>query len=139
MAAERLKWLIQAEAGALSHSVRAMVTLYGVAGLMGALALTFAIGAGYLAVAERVGPIMAALYFAGGTAVIGALFLIIARFVLWSRVRRRSARIGAIAPYAATRDMIDAVPAGLIRRHPLAASLLPAAVAGYVYGRKNTD
>ena len=113
----------------------AALTLLGVAAGMGVLALGFLSAALYLALAEPLGPAMAALVTGGVLVAIAALLLLaIKLFVLRPlRAAEPSAQPDGQATAAKLGEMLGEEGGLLIKRHP-GAAMLAALAAGFVVG-----
>jgi len=89
MFAQLIALLATGEAAAVKRRIKTAVVFYGVAGLLGLLAVIFLVLAAYLAAAARWGSIAAAVWFGVGLLVLSALVFIVYRIT--ARSRRRAA------------------------------------------------
>jgi len=117
---------------AMARARRAAVA-YVLAGLLALCGVGFLIGAGYMALADEVGSIFAALWFAGGFFVLALIILLVQRIGARARARnmakRRSSDMKAVASAAA----LAALPTLLAGRGKVALLVLPA-LAAFAYG-----
>lgn len=138
MLAKLIATLASGEAGETARRVRRAVVAYGLVGALLVFALLFLITAGYIAAAQRFGPVEAALGFAGAFLLAGLVVLLAYRF--GARARRRQIaerRRGEIASVAAA-AAVTLLPTLLAGRGRLLALLVPGlALLGYGIYREN--
>ncbi|WP_297111432.1 hypothetical protein [uncultured Devosia sp.] len=113
--------LLGLEMDNLSARVKSAVVVAGLIGLFGLLALGFLLAAGYMALAEMIGPLYAALAFAGGFLVLALGVYLGAEIARRRRERklaqrRRASETGALLTTAAATALpIIARSPGILR------------------------
>src|SRR5690606_22855339 len=113
---------------ALFYALAAFFVLCGVG---------FLFCAAYIAAAQRIGIVHAAIWFGVGFLVLAALMLLIAKITASVRVRRNARRRGAEARALAGTAALALVPV-LLSRSPLLALAPFAALLGYGIYRENS-
>jgi hypothetical protein len=138
MLASLLAAFASGETHHLARQVRLAAIAYLLAGMSMLVALGFAVGAGYVAAANRYGTIEAALAFAGGFFLLAVLILLVHRIASRLRARsiarKRSTELTTIVAAAA----LAALPTLARGKGGLASLLAPAvAIAAYAIYREN--
>ncbi|RWK54709.1 hypothetical protein [Mesorhizobium sp.] len=139
MLASLLSGLASGEAVAVVRRARTAAIVYGLAALAALCGLGFLVGAAYVWVAGRYGPMAACLVFGLGFLVIAGLLLLIHRLSAGARARRRARRRTADIKAVGITAALAALPALLKGRGGLGTMLAPAiALAAYAIYRENT-
>jgi hypothetical protein len=139
MLASLLSGLASGEAVAAVRRARTAAIVYGLAALAVLCSLGFLVGAAYVWVAGRYGPMAACLGFGLGFLVIAGLLLLIHRLSAGARARRRARRRTADIKAVGITAALAALPALLKGRGGLGTMLAPAiALAAYAIYRENT-
>ncbi|MCX7303840.1 MAG: hypothetical protein NTV73_05825 [Hyphomicrobiales bacterium] len=139
MLASLIAGLASGETALAIRRARVAAIAYVLAGMAGICGLGFLLGAFFMWLARRLGPIEAALWIGGGFIVVAVAILVIHRVVAGARARqaaeRRKSDMAAVGIAAAL-----AVLPGLLRsRAGIGALVVPAlAVIGYAIYRENT-
>lgn len=95
MLASLIQSLAIGEASGAAKRVRRAMIDYAIAGVFLAIGLGFLIAAGYIWVAERYTPLMAALWFGGGFVALSIIAVVVHRIIAGMQARRRAAEARA--------------------------------------------
>jgi len=124
--------LVSGETLLAVRRARRAAVVYGIATVLGLLGVIFLVVAGYVAAAERLGAITAALAFGGGFLVLAVLMLLVHRVgASFDRRRTRRRRKTEITQVAIATGL--AVLPALLRGRAGTATLLAPAIAAVAY------
>ncbi|RTM02628.1 MAG: hypothetical protein EKK31_19745 [Hyphomicrobiales bacterium] len=138
MLASLISALASGEAKAALQRARMTAVLYGLAAVLALCGVGFLIGAGYIWVAARFGPLAASLGFGIGFLVIAGLILVIHKLAASARARRRARARQADMTAMGIAAGLTLLPALLRSKAGLGAVVAPAlAVVAYAIYREN--
>ena len=139
MLASLISGLASGEAAAVVRRARRAAIVYALAGLAALCGLGFLIGAAYVWVAGRYGPMAACLGFGVGFLLIAGLLLLIHQLSAGARARRQARRRNADMKAVGITAALAVLPALLKGKGGLGTILAPAiALAAYAIYRENT-
>ncbi|RWO06618.1 MAG: hypothetical protein EOS07_21660 [Mesorhizobium sp.] len=139
MLASLISGLASGEAVAAVRRARTAAIVYALAALAALCGLGFLVGAAYVWVAGRYGPMAACLGFGVGFLVIAGLLLLIHQLSAGARARRRARRRNADMKAVGITAVLAVLPALLKGKGGLGTILAPAiALAAYAIYRENT-
>jgi hypothetical protein len=131
--------LASGEAMAAVHRARTTAILYGLAGVFALCGVGFLIGAAYIWLAARYGPLATSLGFGIGFLVLAGLILVIHKLTTSMRSRRRARRRKADMTALGVTAALALLPALAKSKGGLGAVIAPAlAVVAYAIYRENT-
>ncbi|MBZ9767487.1 phage holin family protein [Mesorhizobium sp. CA6] len=131
--------LASGEAMAALHRARTAAILYGLAAIFALCGVGFLIGAAYIWLAARYGPMATSLGFGIGFLVVAGLILVIHKLMAGMRSKRRARRRQADMTAAGVTAALALLPALAKSKGGLGAVVAPAlAVVAYAIYRENT-
>jgi len=131
--------LVSGEAMAAVHRARTTAILYGLAAVFALCGVGFLIGAAYIWLAARYGPLATSLGFGIGFLVLAGLVLVIHKLTTSMRSRRRARRRQADMTALGVTAALALLPALAKSKGGLGAVIAPAlAVVAYAIYRENT-
>ncbi|WP_192251847.1 phage holin family protein [Mesorhizobium silamurunense] len=130
--------LASGEATAALQRARMTAILYGLAGIFVLCGVGFLVGAAYIWLAARYGPLATSLGFGVGFLVLAAIILVIHKLTAGRRARRRARRRKADMTAVGITAALALLPALAKSKGGLGALLAPAvALAAYAIYREN--
>ncbi|MDX8467244.1 phage holin family protein [Mesorhizobium sp. VK23B] len=130
--------LASGETTAALQRARVTAILYGLAGIFVLCGVGFLVGAAYIWLAARYGPLATSLGFGAGFLVLAALILVIHKLTAGMRARQRARRRKADMTAVGITAALALLPAFAKSRGGLGALLAPAiALAAYAIYREN--
>lgn len=130
--------VVTGEAAIALKRAKAAAGAYAIAGVLVLVGVAFLLVAGFVAAAERIGPLRAALALGAGFLAAGVLFVLLHRAGAARQARRDAERRAREAATIASATAATLMPALLGSRHKLALlGLAGATAAGYAIFREN--
>ncbi|TIQ36035.1 MAG: phage holin family protein [Mesorhizobium sp.] len=130
--------LASGEASAALRRARMTAILYGLAGVFALCGIGFLLGAAYIWLAERYGPLATSLGFGIGFLVLAGLILVIHKLTAGMRARRRARRRKADMTAVGVTAALALLPALAKSKGGMGALLAPAvALVAYAIYREN--